>query len=138
MLIGSNAIGDQQDYVVPGAANAFQVTAKATSTLNSLAIYLDPTSTATSVVLGVYSDHGNKPGTLLTQATITSPVNGAWNRVTAPAVTITAGSAYWLVILGPSGHGTNLESDKQTHRALALTSIGIATGSYLLMLFGNK
>ena len=64
MLIGSNAIGDQQDYVVPGTANAFQVTAKATSTLNSLAIYLDPTSTATSVVLGVYSDHGGSPGTL--------------------------------------------------------------------------
>jgi hypothetical protein len=106
VLIGSNAIGDQQDYVIPGTANAFQVTAKATSTLNSLAIYLDPTSTATSVVLGVYSDHGNKPGTLLTQATITAPVNGAWNRVAAPAVTVTAGGVYWLVVLAPSGHGT--------------------------------
>jgi hypothetical protein len=31
-----------------------------------------------------------------------------------------------------------LSNDASTHRALALTSIGIATGSYLLMLFGNK
>jgi len=31
-----------------------------------------------------------------------------------------------------------LSNDASTHRALALTSIGIATGSYLLMLFGNR
>ena len=34
--------------------------------------------------------------------------------------------------------GANLDSQKQTHRTIALTSIGLATGSYLLMLFGNK
>jgi hypothetical protein len=40
---------------------------------------------------------------------------------------------------GPGGRETaTLDSEKQTHRAIALTSIGIATGSYLLMLFGNK
>ena len=31
-----------------------------------------------------------------------------------------------------------LSNDASTHRTLALTSIGIATGSYLLMLFGNR
>jgi hypothetical protein len=31
-----------------------------------------------------------------------------------------------------------LANDASTHRTLALTSIGIATGSYLLMLFGNR
>ena len=31
-----------------------------------------------------------------------------------------------------------LSTDASTHRTLALTSIGIATGSYLLMLFGNR
>jgi len=30
------------------------------------------------------------------------------------------------------------DNGKQTHRALALTSIGLATGSYLIMLFGNR
>ena len=39
---------------------------------------------------------------------------------------------------GPGGRGANLDSQKQQHRTIALTSIGIATGSYLLMLFGNK
>jgi hypothetical protein len=39
---------------------------------------------------------------------------------------------------GPNGRSTTIDSQKQTHRAIALTSIGVATGSYLLMLFGNK
>jgi hypothetical protein len=39
---------------------------------------------------------------------------------------------------GPGGrNNTNLEAEKQTHRTIALTSIGVATASYLIMLFGN-
>ncbi len=105
LLIGRDTIGDQQDYTIPGTANAFQVAAAA-GTLNTLAIYLDRSSTATRVVLGVYSDIGGNPGTLLTQGTISSPANGAWNRVAVPTVNVTAGSRYWLVLLAPSGGGT--------------------------------
>ena len=40
---------------------------------------------------------------------------------------------------GPGGrNNTNLDANKQTHRAIALTSIGVATGSYLMMLFGSR
>jgi hypothetical protein len=40
---------------------------------------------------------------------------------------------------GPGGKvSTTLDADKQTHRTIAFTSIGLATGSYLIMLFGNK
>jgi hypothetical protein len=40
---------------------------------------------------------------------------------------------------GPGGRvNPTLDADRQTHRTVALTSIGLATGSYLLMLFGNK
>jgi hypothetical protein len=39
---------------------------------------------------------------------------------------------------GPGGHNATIDTQKQTHRTIALTSIGLATGSYLLMLFGNK
>ena len=40
---------------------------------------------------------------------------------------------------GP-GHerGNGLDDGRQTHRALAVTSIGLATGSYLIMLFSNR
>jgi hypothetical protein len=40
---------------------------------------------------------------------------------------------------GPGGrNNTNFDANKQTHRTIALTSIGLATGSYLIMLFGNR
>ena len=40
---------------------------------------------------------------------------------------------------GPGGRNSALNvAQKQTHRTIALTSIGLATGSYLIMLFGNK
>jgi hypothetical protein len=40
---------------------------------------------------------------------------------------------------GPGGrNNTSFDADKQTHRTIALTSIGLATGSYLIMLFGNR
>jgi hypothetical protein len=39
---------------------------------------------------------------------------------------------------GPNGRGATIDTQKQTHRTIALTSIGLATGSYLLMLFGNR
>jgi hypothetical protein len=39
---------------------------------------------------------------------------------------------------GPGGRGVNIDSEKQTHRTMALTSMGIATAGYLLMLFGNR
>jgi uncharacterized BrkB/YihY/UPF0761 family membrane protein len=40
---------------------------------------------------------------------------------------------------GPSGRdATTLDTQKQTHRSIAITSIGLATASYLVMLFGNK
>ncbi|HET6956093.1 MAG TPA: hypothetical protein VFI56_05910 [Vicinamibacterales bacterium] len=39
---------------------------------------------------------------------------------------------------GPNDRAAAFGDQKQQHRAIALTSIGVATGSYLLMLFGNK
>jgi hypothetical protein len=40
---------------------------------------------------------------------------------------------------GPGGRETTtLDTQKQTHRSIAITSIGLATASYLVMLFGNK
>src|SRR5262245_10876174 len=39
----------------------------------------------------------------------------------------------------PSGHNlVNFDQEKRTHRAVVFTSMGVATASYLLMLFGNR
>jgi hypothetical protein len=40
---------------------------------------------------------------------------------------------------GPSGERlVNFDNNRRTHRTIALTSIGVATGGYLIMLVGNK
>jgi hypothetical protein len=71
-----------------------------------LDIYLDASTTATSAVVGLYSNNAsNNPGTLLTQATISPPVRGAWNVVAVPSASVTAGSKYWIAVLSPAGSG---------------------------------
>jgi len=40
---------------------------------------------------------------------------------------------------GPGGRNlVNFDTQKNTHRAVVFTTMGVATASYLLMLFGNK
>jgi hypothetical protein len=70
-----------------------------------LVIYLDASSTATQVVLGLYADSANDPGALLAQGTISSPVKGAWNTATIAPTSISAGTTYWIAVLGPTGAG---------------------------------
>jgi hypothetical protein len=104
-LVGDTKIEAGQDYNAAGIAESFLYTATASGQVNTLSVYLDATSTATSVVLGLYANTlSDNPGTLLAQATITQPVAG-WNSVSIPSASITAGGKYWITILGPLGGG---------------------------------
>lgn len=106
LLVGIQQIQPQQDHNQAGMAEAFQYTAVGGGDVNWLSIYLDPSSSATRVVIGLYSDAGNRPGTLLTHGTISSPMAGAWNTVAVPEATVAAGDRYWIAVLGPVGAGT--------------------------------
>jgi hypothetical protein len=88
-----------------GLAEAFQFTAGADGSANQLTVYIDPTNTATTVVVGLYKDSAGSPQALLTQATITNPIKGAWDTVTVPPAPVTAGGQYWIAVLAPSGTG---------------------------------
>jgi len=105
-LLGDQNIEGNQDDNPAGKAEAFQYTATAGGTLNKLYIYIDGNNTATQVVVGLYDNNAsNNPGNLLAQATIVSPAKGAWNLVSVPAASITAGAKYWIAVLGPLGSG---------------------------------
>ena len=82
-------------------------------------------------------------------------VTGVWNMWEArkdPAnqklkllhgvLMIAADAGFVASTVSAPGHGRNslttFLANESTHRTIALTSIGIATGSYLMMLFGNK
>ena len=104
--LGTQTVQSNHDSNSSGLAEAFQATAGASGAVTSLSVYVDSTSQASSVEVGLYSDAAGQPGSLLTGGTISSPTSGAWNTVTVPAATITSGDPYWISVLSPLGSGT--------------------------------
>jgi hypothetical protein len=105
-LVGDQKVEAQVDDNAAGTAEAFKFTATTSGTVSSLVVYLNSNNAATQVVVGLYANSGADPGTLLTQGVFTSPKAGAWNTVPIPPVTVTAGTTYWIAVLGPAGKGT--------------------------------
>ncbi len=104
-LLGDQAVEPKNDSNAAGLAEAFRTTASATGTLTKLTVYVDTGAAATRLVAGIYTDSGGKPGSLLAQGTLNSPVAGAWNDVTVPSASVTSGATYWIALLSPSGTG---------------------------------
>jgi len=104
-LFGDTRVEWLLDSNTPGQAEAFPVKATATGTINSLVIYLDSSSTAPQVSVGLYADGGNgHPGALMAQAGTPSPKPGAWNKLTlASSTKVVQGTRYWIAVLGTGG-----------------------------------
>lgn len=99
-LLGDPTIESLHDSNTLGHAEAFQVTATASGTITRLWVYVDSTSTAGSLVAGIYTDAAKHPATLLSQGTATTLTAGAWNSVTLPGAVVSSGTPYWIAILG--------------------------------------
>jgi len=104
-LLGDTRVESQVDSNTSGQAEAFPVNATSTGSVASLAIYLDRSSTAQQLAVGLYADAAGHPGTLLTQGSTTQPRAGGWNTITMPAANVVLGTRYWIAILS-SGSGT--------------------------------
>jgi chitodextrinase len=103
-LLGSSVLQASSDSDLAGQAEAFQTTAAASGTVASLSVYLDAGSTATKLVAGVYTDSSGRPGTLLGQASRSTPAAGAWNTLAfASPFAVTSGQTYWIALLGAGG-----------------------------------
>src|SRR5579884_214571 len=111
VLVGTQNVYASADSNTAGNAEAFRATASASGTIASLSVYVDSSSDATSLVIGLYTDKGGTPGTLLTQGRLSNPVAG-WNTVAVPAANVTGGTVYWIAVLGPAGSGTLAFRDK--------------------------
>jgi hypothetical protein len=105
-LVGDQAVEPKVDGNTGGSAEAFSATAVTTGAVTRLSLYVDASSTATSVAVGLYTDNGGHPGALLTQGTLFAPIVGAWNSVTVPAANVAAGATLWFAVLSPNGAGT--------------------------------
>jgi hypothetical protein len=76
---GRSQIQDSLDTNNIGMAEAFPVTASSSGQVNYLSLYLDNSSTAGAISVGLYTNYYSRPKTLLSQAVITQPVAGRWN-----------------------------------------------------------
>jgi hypothetical protein len=114
IALGNQTIGANVDNNSAGSAEAFQASASASGSVASLTLFVDGSSSATTAIIGLYTDSSGQPGSLLTSGTITSPIAGAWNTVNVPSAAVTAGSNYWISVLSPVGTGTLYFRDTPT------------------------
>lgn len=105
VVLGSADVQPSVDENSPGTAEAFQSVATGGGTADRIEVYVDESSAAKEIVAGVYADDGGRPGRLLSSGRLSSPVEGAWNTVVLPATDVTAGTPYWLALLGPDDTG---------------------------------
>lgn len=125
VLGGDQTIERTVDQNLAGNAEAIQMTATASGTAGTVSLYVDSTSTASSLVAGIYADSGGHPGTLLTEGSKGSPTAAAWNDVAVPPVSIISGATYWIGILAPSG--TVKFRIKSAGKAESPTATGLST-----------
>jgi hypothetical protein len=103
VVLGTQNVQASLDTDNSQEAEAFPVTANSTAQINSLSLFLDGSSTAATVWVGLYSNYSGHPNTLLSQAAVTQPLSGKWNSVNIPSVQVKMGRRYWVALLGLNG-----------------------------------
>jgi hypothetical protein len=62
------------------------------------------TSSTTNIQIGMFADSNGNPGTsLIIPSSLNGCTPGAWNGFMFPGINITAGTTYWLGVLGLNG-----------------------------------
>jgi hypothetical protein len=121
-LLGEANVARTADSNRSGTAEAFSTAVGYTGQMTRLHLYVDSSTTASSVVVGVYSDRNGHPGSLQEQATITNLRTGSWDYADVPTMPVTAGQRYWMAVLGPKGGGTIRFRDAGTSGGRSETS----------------
>jgi hypothetical protein len=103
VLLGDGAIEPAADASSLGMSEANQFVATASGTVDTLSIYLDGANRATTIALGLYTDAGGVPGTLLAQGSRSGAPGGAWMSVAIPATALSGGRPYWIGRLAAAG-----------------------------------
>jgi hypothetical protein len=67
ILLGQQQVTPTPDSNSAGAAEAFMVSASVSGTVASLSVYVDASSKATKLIVGLYTDKSGTPGSLLTR-----------------------------------------------------------------------
>jgi hypothetical protein len=113
--VGSASVGTAVDGNTAGRTQDYRVSASATEDVDRLSVYLDGSSTAKSVEIGLYqSASSTRAGARLARCVVAAPVANAWNRCSITAVSVTKDTTYWLAILHPSGSAGTIRYRNRT------------------------
>ncbi|HWX44650.1 MAG TPA: hypothetical protein VNY52_04930, partial [Solirubrobacteraceae bacterium] len=102
-LLGDEAVESLRDNLSTGQAEAFPFQARAAGTAGTAHVYIDSGNAATTLFVGLYTNAGSQPGSLLGTGSIPSPHAGGWNTVTVAPTQLVSGGTYWLAVLGTGG-----------------------------------
>ena len=103
VLVGDQVVETTIDNNSAGVAEAFPFASHTTGTARTIHVYVDSRSNATTLIAGLFSDGGGRPGALLAAGARRSPQAGTWNAVSLSAATVSAGHTYWVALLGRGG-----------------------------------
>jgi hypothetical protein len=101
--------GTTATYTTPianpaGQAESFRYFAAATGLVTELAVFVDSTSQANTIYLGLYSGYGGHPVKLLGSTSFSPTATGTWYVVSLPTgIEVKQGAGYWLAVLGLGG-----------------------------------
>jgi len=110
VLLGDQTVESALDSDTSGTAEAFPTRASTSGTVGKLSVYLDASSTATTLVAGLYGDSGGgHPGALIAQGSSSQLQAGAWNSISIPGAIVAAGTQYWIAVLSPQNASGSLK-----------------------------
>ena len=121
--LGTREIGPGVSTLDWGLPEAYRAIATADGTISRVSLRIGPATTASRLVLGIYSDDKGHPGHLLASNERTGVVSDDWNEVVLPAVGLSAGVPYWIAVMGTGGvlqianhHGGTGDQPSETGR----------------------
>jgi hypothetical protein len=103
VLLGDQSINSNADSVAPGQAEAFPFVAGSSGITDSVSLYIDSQTGASTALVGIYADANGQPGSLLAHGGTSSPAAGTWNSITVDSASVVAGDTYWITVLAQGG-----------------------------------
>jgi len=103
MLLGDQAIESNRDNLIAGQAEAFPFQTGMAGPTGAVHVYIDSRNTASTLLVGLYTNLNGHPGSLLTTGSLSSPLASAWNTAPVASAQLVSGTTYWLAVLGTGG-----------------------------------
>jgi hypothetical protein len=102
-LLGIATVASARGSASSGRGEAFQFTATRGGVAHAIHVYLDRTSRASTLVLGLYTSARGHPARRLAAGSIVRPSSGRWLRIEIRPTRISRREDYWIAVLGLGG-----------------------------------